>query len=120
MRGQETTFGEMRKRAFGKRFSCFLKTRGAVKLPRMKPQLLAALCLATFAAHAADFTPEPGFIPLFNGKDLTGWGYGAAEKFDGKPRRFERLAIRVTRYENGFAPDNDAARKGQRDHKSVP
>src|SRR5690606_20334487 len=21
------------------------------------------------------FTPEPGFVSLFNGKDLTGWGY---------------------------------------------
>jgi len=29
------------------------------------------------------FTPEPGFVPLFNGKDLTGWGY-QDQPFDGK------------------------------------
>jgi hypothetical protein len=29
------------------------------------------------------FTPEPGFVSLFNGHDLTGWGYGS-ENFDGK------------------------------------
>lgn len=26
-------------------------------------------------APADDFVPEPGFTPLFNGRDLTGWGY---------------------------------------------
>ena len=25
--------------------------------------------------EADEFKPEPGFVPLFNGKDLTGWGY---------------------------------------------
>ncbi|MEY4307675.1 MAG: hypothetical protein RJA95_1043 [Verrucomicrobiota bacterium] len=25
--------------------------------------------------QAEEFTPEPGFVSLFNGKDLTGWGY---------------------------------------------
>lgn len=29
------------------------------------------------------FTPEPGFSPLFNGHDLTGWGY-RTNNFDGK------------------------------------
>lgn len=29
------------------------------------------------------FTPEPGFVSLFNGKDLTGWGY-RTNNFDGK------------------------------------
>ena len=33
---------------------------------------------------AEDFKPEPGFISLINGKDLTGWGYQPDEKFDGK------------------------------------
>ena len=32
-------------------------------------------------AQDADF---PGSISLFNGKDLTGWGYKSGEKFDGK------------------------------------
>jgi lysophospholipase L1-like esterase len=34
-----------------------------------------------------DFKPEPGFVSLFNGKDLTGWGYigkDGKESFDGK------------------------------------
>ena len=34
-----------------------------------------------------DFTPEPGFVSLFNGRDLTGWGFrdrsGQNEGFDG-------------------------------------
>lgn len=48
------------------------------------------------AAHADDWTPEPGYRSLFNGKDLTGWCFRAkvdrnspkvgdvTEKFDGK------------------------------------
>ena len=53
-------------------------------------QFTAALCLAAAAAQAADtWKPEPGFISLYNGKDLTGWGYRdkefkAVETFDGK------------------------------------
>lgn len=27
-----------------------------------------------------DFTPEPGFVSLFNGKDLTGWGFRATSE----------------------------------------
>ena len=34
-------------------------------------------------ALSADFKPEPGYISLFNGKDLTGWGY-LTNNFDGK------------------------------------
>ena len=50
--------------------------------------LTALLALALFA-RAADFKPEPGFISLYNGKDLTGWGYRDKEQkvletFDGK------------------------------------
>ena len=48
----------------------------------MKPLLL--LALLTLAVRAADFTPEPGYTSLFNGKDLTVWGYTADDKFDGK------------------------------------
>lgn len=33
--------------------------------------------------HADDFKPEPGFVSLFNGKDLTGWGY-QTNNFNGK------------------------------------
>lgn len=44
----------------------------------------ALLAAATMAAAAADdFKPEPGYVSLFNGKDLTGWGY-KTNQFDGK------------------------------------
>jgi lysophospholipase L1-like esterase len=31
-----------------------------------------------------DFSPEPGFVSLFNGRDLTGWAYPDGTKFDGQ------------------------------------
>ena len=31
-----------------------------------------------------DFAPEPGFVSLFNGRDLTGWAYPDGAKFDGQ------------------------------------
>lgn len=34
-------------------------------------------------AQAEEFTAEPGYVSLFNGKDLTGWGY-RTNNFDGK------------------------------------
>ena len=63
-----------------------------MKLTRslLVPFTSALLAVAAFfAAHAEDFTPEPGFISLYNGKDLTGWGYRdkegkVLETFDGK------------------------------------
>lgn len=45
--------------------------------------LVAATVLAS-AAFGADFQPEPGFVSLFNGKDLTGWKYQGGAAFDGK------------------------------------
>jgi hypothetical protein len=33
---------------------------------------------------ADDFKPEPGYVSLFNGRDLTGWGYNPTNTFDGK------------------------------------
>ena len=47
---------------------------------------IAALFLGSVvltAAEADDFKLEPGYISLFNGKDLTGWGY-KTNNFDGK------------------------------------
>jgi hypothetical protein len=38
---------------------------------------------ALLLARADDFKPEPGYISLFNGNDLTGWGY-KTNHFDGK------------------------------------
>jgi hypothetical protein len=44
--------------------------------------LIASLLVPV--AWAEDFKLEPGFISLYNGKDLTGWRYLPDEKFDGK------------------------------------
>ncbi len=58
------------------------------KIPRMTLlpalRIAAAIMLAPVVLNAAEFTPEPGFTSLFNGKDLTGWCYKPDEKFDGK------------------------------------
>ena len=40
-----------------------------------------------------DFQPEPGFVSLFNGKDLTGWGFLASTKTNGNPRPTVKEAI---------------------------
>ena len=58
--------------------------------PTLRIPLLLALAMSMFSlARAEDFTPEPGFVSLYNGKDLTGWGYRDKEQkiletFDGK------------------------------------
>jgi lysophospholipase L1-like esterase len=42
-----------------------------------------------------DFTPEKGFVSLFNGRDLTGWGYAGGPNFDGKTASDDgRFAVR--------------------------
>jgi Domain of Unknown Function (DUF1080) len=55
---------------------------------------IAAICVlscALTANGADDFKPEPGFVSLYNGRDLTGWGYrtnlyeGKAANLEGKP-----------------------------------
>ncbi len=45
---------------------------------------LLALLVTGLPLNADDAKPEEGTIELFNGKDLTGWGYKSGEKFDGK------------------------------------
>ena len=45
---------------------------------------LVALALGAAALAADGPKDEPGTVRLFNGKDLTGWGYKSGEKFDGK------------------------------------
>jgi hypothetical protein len=45
---------------------------------------VVALALAPLAARAEDTKGEAATVELFNGKDLTGWGYKTGEKFDGK------------------------------------
>src|SRR6185312_10528878 len=52
---------------------------------RLKFLSLATICVAltTSALNADDFKPEAGYVSLFNGHDLTGWGY-LTNNFDGK------------------------------------
>lgn len=63
-----------------------MKSLRALRLPFVTVALALA---ALFTARAAIWVPEAGFISLFNGKDLTGWGYRDKEQkvletFDGK------------------------------------
>lgn len=52
---------------------------------KIRVSFLALFFAAVLGAYAADsFKPEPGFVSLFNGHDLTGWSYSAEDKFDGK------------------------------------
>ncbi len=55
-----------------------------MKTVRTSLALLSFAAVNLTAALAADFKPEPGFVSLFNGKDLSGWCYSAEDKFDGK------------------------------------
>ncbi|MBN9120807.1 MAG: DUF1080 domain-containing protein [Planctomycetes bacterium] len=56
----------------------------------LRPLLCTAALVAVIPASRAEEPKlEPGTVSLFNGKDLTGWGYkgkdkGAFESFDGK------------------------------------
>lgn len=48
-------------------------------------RLVACLCAAFVvlpAVRADEPKPEPGTVELFNGKDLTGWGYLKKDKFE--------------------------------------
>ena len=45
--------------------------------------LLAVTALLSACAHGTKSSLEPGYVSLFNGKDLTGWGYPNGAKFDG-------------------------------------
>jgi lysophospholipase L1-like esterase len=46
-------------------------------------------------ASADDFKPEEGFVSLFNGKDLTGWGYRATAPRKGAPKPGAPLFVEV-------------------------
>ncbi len=50
----------------------------------MMRSLMAALVMCCAAAVAGAEDAKDGPAPLYNGKDLTGWGYKSGEKFDGK------------------------------------
>jgi hypothetical protein len=46
--------------------------------------MVVALALVSVAPGADEPKAEAGTIELYNGKDLTGWGYKSGETFDGK------------------------------------
>jgi hypothetical protein len=48
-----------------------------------RPLCLAAVtAAAVLAAPASSARPDADWVELFNGKDLTGWGYKAGDKFE--------------------------------------
>ena len=55
-------------------------------MPTLVRLAVLALLTTAAAAPARDDRPqtEDGFTPLFNGKDLTGWGYKGGARLDGK------------------------------------
>src|SRR4051812_31954300 len=77
-------------RALGRGESAFAdrvpRTTRSVAVIRPLHNLMAAVSLAlavhTFSAVRA--SADAAEVELFNGKDLTGWGYKSGEKFDGK------------------------------------
>ncbi|HEX2852936.1 MAG TPA: DUF1080 domain-containing protein [Opitutaceae bacterium] len=54
-----------------------------MKSPKLPCVVLLALALIA-PLRAADFSPEPGFTALFNGRDLTGWHHQDGPGLDGK------------------------------------
>lgn len=46
---------------------------------RHRGALLAVLVLTAGVGRADDFKPEPGYVSLFNGKDLTGWSFNKTD-----------------------------------------
>ena len=49
------------------------------------PVSISALALATLVVGCVQpGGGSAGYVPLYNGHDLTGWGYSATERFDGK------------------------------------
>ena len=61
--------------------TCCIPTRRATRSGRRR--LRPIFATLGFSETAADpFTPEPGFESLFNGRDLTGWGYRPTSEAD--------------------------------------
>jgi lysophospholipase L1-like esterase len=81
---------------------------GYIKWTAALRPVLETLGLAP--AWPDDFTPEPGFESLFNGRDLTGWRYPDKPAFDGKTEsddarfavRNGRLVVTVAREERAY------------------
>jgi hypothetical protein len=76
---------------------------------------VAAIITSVQAARGAgdDWTPEPGYTSLFNGKDLTGWKYGKETDLAGKIE----TADKRFRVEKGIIIAEEA--KGTKDLDSI-
>ncbi|HEY1082285.1 MAG TPA: DUF1080 domain-containing protein, partial [Prosthecobacter sp.] len=61
------------------------------------------------SAHGEEFTPEPGFVSLFNGKDLSGWCF--REKVD---RKAPAVGAVTTAFD-GQPSSNDEGRYSAKD-----
>lgn len=74
--------------------------------------LLPLLLLTATLLQAEEFQPEPGFISLFNGKDLTGWHYQGGPEFKGQTASSDE---RYSAKDGVFTvnPPKDAPRKVQ-------
>lgn len=68
-----------------------------------------AAFMLSLSLHAADFTPDPGFESLFNGKDLSGWCF--REKVD---RKAPAVGA-VTTVFDGQTSSNDEGRYSAKD-----
>ena len=78
--------------------------------------IIALLALATFSARADDFKLESGYISLFNGKDLTGWGY-KTNNFDGKI--VDDFTGKIAASDNRFSASNGVFVVHPRDPRSM-
>ncbi len=83
---------------------------GYIKLSAALRPIMETVGLAP--AWPDDFSPEPGFESLFNGRDLTGWGYLDKPTFDGKTVSDDgRFAVRNGRLIVTVAREERAHRK---------
>src|ERR1041385_4439496 len=64
--------------------SFFVSTRALLGLCAASAALLCGCSSLKQPPMADHWKPEPGFVSLFNGKDLTGWCYNKTNVFDGK------------------------------------
>src|ERR1043165_7848615 len=58
--------------------------RSAIAAMVLMVGMTCVLSVGNLRGDDAKAEKKDGWIELFNGKDLTGWGYKSGEKFDGK------------------------------------
>lgn len=80
------------------------------------PILFGALATAALftAVAAAPFKPEPGFVSLYNGRDLTGWGYSSTNGFTAFNGKTEASDGRYTAKGEALVVNDNNPAKGPR------